>query len=62
MVVHKGRSTTSENNLLLREMYEEIKQLRAATRLYTELVERLLLTLDQSGKGGRCKKPKIIGR
>jgi hypothetical protein len=62
MVVHKGRNTANENNLLLREMYEEIKQLRAATRLYTELVERHLLTLDRSGEDERVRRSKLVAR
>ncbi len=49
MTVYKGRSDyTAENNRLLRDIQEEVRQLRAATKVFTELVERL----SSSGEPG----------
>jgi len=43
MEVYKRHSTdSSENGRLLREIREEVMQLRAATQVYTALLERLL--------------------
>jgi len=42
MVVYRKRNTTRETDRLLGEMNEEVKQLRAAVKVYSALVERLL--------------------
>jgi predicted TIM-barrel fold metal-dependent hydrolase len=42
MAIHERHSTRAKKDRLLRDIYEEVKQLRAATQIYTALVERVL--------------------
>jgi len=42
MMIHERHSTRGKTHHLLSDIYEEVKQLRAATQIYTALVERVL--------------------
>jgi len=60
MVVYRKRSTRDETNRLLNEIHEEVKQLRAATLLYTALVERLL-TMEAANRPAQpARRPERV--
>lgn len=60
MVVYRKRGIKEENNRLLNEIHEEVKQLRAATLLYTALVERLLAMEAANRPAQPARRPERV--
>ena len=54
------RRRRKDSHQLLREIHEEVKQLRAATQLYAALMERLL-TEDQARRAHPpLRRPEVV--